>query len=127
MLKNMCPKSRLIVLKKTQYFRDSMFKDKQHMLNEIFCLMDRIREHLKRDSNIDNFIDNDDELDKWAKIIPKFQYPIFIISVLNNIRSSSILDEIIDSSFTANNQNSKLNCNKNKKRLISSYGEQPFN
>ena len=58
-----------------------MFKDKQHMLNEILCLMDKVREHLKHDSNIDNFIDNDDEIDKWAKIIPKSQYPIFIISV----------------------------------------------
>ena len=104
-----------------------MFKDKQHMLNEILCLMDKVREHLKHDSNIDNFIDNDDELDKWAKIIPKSQYPIFIITVLNNIRSSSILNLIIDASFTSNNQNSKLNYNKNKKRLISSYGEQPFN
>ena len=104
-----------------------MFKDKQHMLNEILSLMDQIREHLKHDSNIDNFIDNDDELDKWAKIIPKSQYPIFIISVLNNIRSNSILDEIIDSSFNSNNQNLKLTYYKNKKRLISSYGEQPFN
>ena len=41
-----------------------MFKDKQHMLNEILCLMDKVREHLKHDSNIDNFIDNDYELDK---------------------------------------------------------------
>ena len=89
--------------------------------------MDKVREHLKHDSNIDNFIDNDDELDKWAKIIPKSQYPIFIISVLNNIRSNSILDEIIDSSFNSNNQNLKSNYYKNKKRLISSYGEQPFN
>ncbi len=97
------------------------------MLKEIHYLMDKVREHLKHDSNIDNFIDNDDELDKWAKIIPKSQYPIFIISVLNNIRSNSILEEIIDSSFTSNNQNSKSNCNKNKKRLISSHGEQPFN
>ena len=104
-----------------------MFKDKQHMLSEILGLMDKIREHLKHDSNIDNFIDNDNELDKWAKIIPKSQYPIFIITVLNNIRSSSILNLIIDASFTSNNQNSKLNYNKNKKRLISSYGEQPFN
>ena len=104
-----------------------MFKDKQHMLNEILSLMDKIREHLKHDSSIDNFIDNNNELDKWAKIIPKSQYPIFIISVLNNIRSNSILDEIIDSSFNSNNQNLKSNYYKNKKRLISSYGEQPFN
>ena len=104
-----------------------MFKDKQHMLNEILNLMDKIKEHLKHDSNIDNFIDNDDEIDKWAKIIPKSQYPIFIISVLNNIRRNSILDEIIDSSFNSNNQHLKSNYYKNKKRLISSYGEQPFN
>ena len=104
-----------------------MFKDKQHMLNEILCLMDKVREHLKHDSNIDNFIDNDDEIDKWAKIIPKSQYPIFIISVLNNIRSNSILDEIIDSSFTSNKKNSRRNFNKSKKRLISSHGQQPFN
>ena len=104
-----------------------MFKDKQHMLSEILGLMDKIREHLKHDSNIDNFIDNDGELDKWAKIIPKSQYPIFIISVLNNIRSNSILDEIIDSSFNSNNQNLKSNYFKNKKRLISSHCQQPFN
>ena len=89
--------------------------------------MDKVREHLKHDSNIDNFIDNDDEIDKWAKIIPKSQYPIFIISVLNNIRSNSILDEIINSTFNSNNKNFKPDFNKNKKRLISSYGEQPFN
>jgi len=77
-----------------------MFKDKQHMLNEILCLMDKVREHLKHDSNIDNFIDNDDELDKWAKIIPKSQYPIFIISVFNNIQSTLILYEIFDSSLS---------------------------
>ena len=38
-----------------------MFKDKQHMLNELLRLMDKIREHLKRDNNIDNFIDNNNE------------------------------------------------------------------
>ena len=85
------------------------------------------REHLKHESNIDNFIDNNNELDKWAKIIPKSQYPIFIISVLNNIRSNSILDEIIDSAFTSNKKNSRSNGNKGNKRLISSHGEQPFN
>ena len=104
-----------------------MFKDKQHMLNEILCLMDKVSKHLKHDSNIDNFIDNDDEIDILAKIIPKSQYPIFIISVLNNIRSNAILDEIIDSSFTSNKKNSRSNCNKSKKRLISSHGQQPFN
>ena len=104
-----------------------MFRDKQHMLNEILSLMDKIREHLKHDSSIDNFIDNNNELDKWAKIIPRSQYPIFIISVLNNIRSNSILDEIIDSSLNSNKQNSKSDYNESKNRLISSYGEQPFN
>ena len=64
---------------------------KKDIRDRIFKLMDDVQNHLKNDPNIDNFLDNNTVFEKWEKIIPENEYPIFLIAVLNNIRSNIML------------------------------------
>ena len=100
---------------------------KEEAKNQIFKLMDDVQNHLKNDSNIDNFLDNNTVFEDWEKIIPENEYPIFLIAVLNNIRSNIIMNSIISSiGVQKRDKKEKNNINANK-RYIESFGEHPFN
>ena len=89
--------------------------------------MDDVQDHLKNDPNIDNFLDNNTVFEKWEKIIPENEYPIFLIAVLNNIRSNTVMNSIISSTgVQKRDKKEKNNINANK-RYIESFGEHPFN
>ena len=100
---------------------------RKEIRNRIFKLMDDVQDHLKNDPNIDNFLDNNTVFEKWEKIIPENEYPIFLIAVLNNIRSNTVMNSII-SSFGVQKRDKKEKNNINvNKRYIESFGEHPFN
>ena len=100
---------------------------KKDIRDQIFKLMDDVQNHLKNDPNIDNFLDNNTVFEKWEKIIPENEYPIFLIAVLNNIRSNIIMNSIISSiGVQKRDKKEKNNINANK-RYIESFGEHPFN
>ena len=100
---------------------------RKEIRNRIFKLMDDVQDHLKNDPNIDNFLDNNTVFEKWEKIIPENEYPIFLIAVLNNIRSNIIINSIISSiGVQKRDKKEKNNINANK-RYIESFGEHPFN
>ena len=101
--------------------------NKKDIRDRIFKLMDDVQNHLKNDPNIDNFLDNNTVFEKWEKIIPENEYPIFLIAVLNNIRSNIIMNSIISSiGVQKRDKKEKNNINANK-RYIESFGEHPFN
>ena len=101
--------------------------NKKDIRERIFKLMDDVQNHLKNDPNIDNFLDNNTVFEKWEKIIPENEYPIFLIAVLNNIRSNIIMNSIISSiGVQKRDKKEKNNINANK-RYIESFGEHPFN
>ena len=101
--------------------------NRKEIRDRIFKLMDDVQNHLKNDPNIDNFLDNNTVFEKWEKIIPENEYPIFLIAVLNNIRSNIIINSIISSiGVQKRDKKEKNNINANK-RYIESFGEHPFN
>ena len=101
--------------------------NRKEIRDRIFQLMDDVQNHLKNDPNIDNFLDNNTVFEKWEKIIPENEYPIFLIAVLNNIRSNIIMNSIISSiGVQKRDKKEKNNINANK-RYIESFGEHPFN
>ena len=101
--------------------------NKKDIRDRIFKLMDDVQNHLKNDPNIDNFLDNNTVFENWEKIIPENEYPIFLIAVLNNIRSNIIMNSIINSiGVQKRGKKEKNNINANK-RYIESFGEHPFN
>tara|TARA_B100001250_G_C19614780_1_gene706663 strand:- start:90 stop:407 length:318 start_codon:yes stop_codon:yes gene_type:complete len=102
-------------------------KIKNKLREKIFLLMDEVQIHLKKDSNIDNFLDKSYKLENWEKIIPQEQYPIFVIAVLNNLRSEAVINSILNSVIINNESKIELNSKKSNETLRSSNGEHPFN
>ena len=100
---------------------------RKEIRNRIFKLMDDVQDHLKNDPNIDNFLDNNTVFEKWEKIIPENEYPIFLIAVLNNIRSNTVMNSIISSTGAQKRDKKEKNNTNANKRYIESFGEHPFN
>ena len=63
---------------------------------KLFSLQDEISNILSIDNDVDKFLDNTTILDEWEEIIPDPEYGIFVIAVLNNIRSDKIINKILD-------------------------------
>ena len=71
--------------------------NKENLKEMLFALQDKVAEKLSMDPNVDNFLDNTNLFDKWEAILPDAEYPIFIMAVLNNIRSDVVIDTILNS------------------------------
>ncbi|MFL2997649.1 MAG: hypothetical protein ACJZ1Q_02730 [Candidatus Neomarinimicrobiota bacterium] len=100
---------------------------KKEIRNQIFKLMDDVQNHLKKDSSIDNFLDNNTVFEKWEKVISKNEYPIFLIAVLNNIRSNTVMNSIISSIRVQKKDKREKSNIKATKKYRESFGEHPFN
>ena len=72
---------------------------------KIFSLQDEISNKLSSDNDVDKFLDNTTILDEWEEIIPDPEYGIFVIAVLNNIRSDKIINKILDAILNINDKN----------------------
>ena len=101
--------------------------NKNQVKNKIFSLMDEVHIILKGGLSVDDFLDQTDLFNDWEKIIPEKEYPIFIMTVLNNIRKESIINTIIASLSDKNvGKNRVSSSSSKKKKLISHIGELPF-
>ena len=101
-------------------------RDKNNLKLKMFSLMDDVQLALKKGVSIDDFLDETDLFDDWERIIPEKEYPIFIITILNNIRRESIIDTILNS-LSKNSQKKNQTYSSKKNKLISHMGELPFN
>ena len=72
---------------------------------KIFSLQDEISNKLSIDNDVDKFLDNTTILDEWEEIIPDPEYGIFVIAVLNNIRSDKIINKILDAILNIKDSN----------------------
>ena len=73
------------------------FKEKKIIENRIYVLQDKVADQLRIEKDVDKFLDNTTLLDEWENIIPDAEYGIFVIAVLNNIRTKTVIDTIVDS------------------------------
>ena len=79
--------------------------NREVLKKKIFSLQDEISNKLSIDNDVDKFLDNTTILDEWEEIIPDPEYGIFVIAVLNNIRSDKIINKILDSILNINDSN----------------------
>ena len=102
--------------------------NKLELETEIYKLMDKVILHLKKNPDVDTFLDQTNFFDEWEFVLPEKEYPIFIMAVLNNIRKSSIIDIITNSILNKNNSEENKRISKDKDiQNISHVGEIPFN
>jgi len=71
--------------------------NREVLKKKIFSLQDEVSNKLSIDNDVDKFLDNSTILDEWENIIPDQEFGIFVIAVLNNIRSDKIINKILDS------------------------------
>ena len=72
-------------------------KERKIIENRISVLQDKVADQLRIEKDVDKFLDNTTLLDEWEDIIPDAEYGIFVIAVLNNIRTKTVIDTIVDS------------------------------
>ena len=72
-------------------------KERKIIKNRIYALQDKVADQLRIEKDVDKFLDNTTLLDEWENIIPDPEYGIFVIAVLNNIRTKIVIDTIVDS------------------------------
>ena len=77
-------------------------KKRKIIENKIFILQDKVANTLEIDSDVDKFLDNTTLLDEWEDIIPDSEYGIFVIAILNNIRTETVIGTIVDSILKIN-------------------------
>mgnify|MGYP001266835307 CR=1 FL=1 len=78
--------------------------NRDELKEELFRLMDEVYATLDKKNDVDDFLENTNLFDAWESILPDSEFPIFIISVLNNIRRDIIIDSILDSVLSNSEQ-----------------------
>ena len=75
----------------------SNIKDRKEIENRIFSLQDKVLDALRIEKDVDKFLDKTTLIDDWEDRMPDAEYGIFVIAVLNNIRTKIVIDTIVDS------------------------------
>ena len=94
--------------------------NREVLKKRIFSLQDEISNKLSIDNDVDKFLDNTTILDEWEEIIPDPEYGIFVIAVLNNIRSDKIINKILDAILNIKDSNEEPAI------LVDKNNEHPF-
>ena len=73
---------------------------KDELKNYILEIQDLVKEELSTGIEIDDFLDKTSIFDEIEDIIPDEEFPIFVITILNDYKSDVILDKLVDSIIT---------------------------
>ena len=70
--------------------------DRDSLKEYLFEIQDFIDLNLNKGQDIDDILDNTDIFDEFEKVLPDEEYPVFVISILNKIRSEYIINKMLD-------------------------------
>ena len=79
--------------------------ERDKIKKKIFSLMDEVQKSLVVKNDIDKFLDETTLFDEWEDILPDAEYGIFVITILNNIRTKVIINTLIDSVLEVDTSN----------------------
>ena len=71
--------------------------NREELKSYIFEVQDTIKSYLNNGGNVDSFLDETDLIDDFESVLPDEEYGIFVITVLNDIKSDSVIDNLLDS------------------------------
>ena len=83
-------------------------------LKEYFIeIQDYVATQFTSGEDIDDFLDNTDIFDEFEKVLPDEEYGIFVITILNKIRTDYIIERLLD--MMEKSQNSSNGHSSNRK------------
>jgi len=71
-------------------FSDDDFK------SYIFLLQDNLQKKLKSGETIDEILDKEDPFESLEPILPAEVYPVLVLAMINNIRSETVMEALIE-------------------------------
>ena len=78
--------------------------NREGLKDYLFEIQDYIDSNMEDGQDIDDFLDNTDIFDELEKVLPDEEYPVFVITVLNKIRTDYIINRLLDVRETSLNQ-----------------------
>ena len=97
------------------------FKNRKEIESKMDSLQKKVLEVLRIEPNVDKFLDNTTLFDEWEEVIPDPEYGIFVIAVLNNIKTKVVIDTIVDSILKIDSTDSR-----NISKLKNEIEQHPF-
>ena len=73
---------------------------KDELKSYILEIQNFVKQELSTGIEIDDFLDKTSIFDEFENIIPDEEFPIFVITILNNYKSDIIIDKLVDSIIT---------------------------
>jgi hypothetical protein len=70
--------------------------DREGLKEYLFEIQDYIDANMEDGQDIDDFLDNTDIFEEFEKVLPDEEYPVFVITILNKIRSDYIINRLLD-------------------------------
>ena len=70
---------------------------REELKSYIFEIQDTIKFHLNKGGDVDSFLDETDLIDDFESVLPDEDFGIFVITVLNGIKTESIINTLLDS------------------------------
>ena len=72
------------------------FLDRSGLKEYLFEIQDYVATQFTSGEDIDNFLDKTDIFDEFEKVLPDEEYGIFVITILNKIRTDYIIERLLD-------------------------------
>ena len=70
--------------------------DRSGLKNYLFEIQDYVATQFTSGEDIDDFLDNTDIFDEFETVLPDEEYGIFVITILNKIRTDYIVERLLD-------------------------------
>jgi len=70
--------------------------DRSRLKEYLFKIQDYVATQFTSGEDIDNFLDKTDIFDEFEKVLPDEEYGIFVITILNKIRTDYIIERLLD-------------------------------
>ena len=70
---------------------------REELKSYIFEIQDTIKFHLNKGGNVDSFLDETDLIDDFESVLPDEDFGIFVITILNGIKTESIINTLLES------------------------------
>ena len=70
--------------------------DRSRLKEYLFKIQDYVATQFTSGEDIDDFLDKTDIFDEFEKVLPDEEYGIFVITILNRIRTDYIIERLLD-------------------------------
>ncbi len=71
--------------------------NREELKSYIFEIQGTIKSYLNNGGNVDSFLDETDLIDDFETVLPDEDFGIFVITVLNGIKTESIINTLLES------------------------------